>query len=86
MKNAIDEMTEEELVAKCVNQRIEIKNLLTALDRTHRWAGERETAVRIAIKHLKANCPRAALCTLDRFQREWDGREILRELANGKAK
>lgn len=81
MTNIISEMTKEELVAKCTNQRIEIKNLLNAITRHDNYVVNREQAIRIAIRHLKANSPTVALSTLQGYVK--DANKCLRELAKG---
>ncbi len=86
MTDIIENMTKEELVAKCTNQRIELNNMLRCNQRHDEWIGDREQVIRQAIRHLKDKRPTVALSTLQGYvHRNSDSATVcLRELANGK--
>lgn len=85
MTDIIENMTREELVDKCTNQRIEIRNLLNNINSYVSMSGDRGVAIRQAVKHLKSNRPTVALSTLQGFVHRGhdDAIKCLRELANG---
>ena len=79
MTDIIENMTREELVAKCTNQRIELNNMLRCHARHDIYEASKERVIRTAIKHLKQARPTVALSTLQGYIRKAD--QCLRELA-----
>ena len=84
MTNIISEMTKEELVDKCTNQRIEIVNLLNCMDRHYDNEVSKEQIIRQALRHLKDKRPTMAKSTLQGYvnRNQDDATKGLRELAN----
>ena len=79
--NVIEEMTREELVAKCTNQRFELNNLLKTINSYLDRLVERGQMIRTAKRLLKKNCPACALSVLMEQKRTRNGIELLREIA-----
>lgn len=84
MTNVIEDMTRDELVAKCKNQRFELNNLLKVVESYLDRLYERGNMIRCAIRLIKQGCPLCALSILSHQKRNTNGVELLREIAECK--